>query len=342
MPSTSKSQQQAAGIALSAKRGETPVSKLWGAAKEMYNGMSEKELEDFAGTKTKNLPNKVEEMNEGTQIDKYDIGVFSLGNGLTVVDRKVDEHGDYKKLAHISNSGKVTWYDKKITPKAKKYIMNIHKKTKQEARNIGKGMKQSMKLKEAMNFEINEDVFSSITDPDSGLTTEQKTAFLEAVAGFNKYSQSIYREQNLKDITEDVVKIGKLADKYIMAEQEDWFDGISVKRDMKSLQESIKMFEVTAKEVSVLQQRLESVYEEVGGKLGKYFDIKDIVQEDELQLTNVNEANEWKTDWKVGKDIRGYGTIKKVIPNKDGSIDVWFGQLTKNKFAVEKGNWVEI
>jgi len=279
MPSKSKSQQQAAGIALSAKRGETPVSKLWGAAKEMYDGMSEKELEDFASTKTKNLPNKVKEMNEGTKIDKYDIGVGHLGNGLTVWDRNREQSGDYMTIAHIGETGKITWRDKKLTPKAKKFIEARAKELKKM--NMG----ESMKLKDAMKYEINEDLFASLTDPDSGLDEEQKKAFLEAVSGFNRFNESIYREQNLKDITHDIVKIGKLAEKYIMAEQDDWFDGISVKRDMKSLQESIKMFEVTAKEVAVLQQRLESVYEEVGGKMSKYFEINDDLVKEEEAIT---------------------------------------------------------
>ena len=56
MPSKSKAQQKAAGAALSAKRGETKVSELQGAAKEMYESMSESQLEDFAGTKRKGKP----------------------------------------------------------------------------------------------------------------------------------------------------------------------------------------------------------------------------------------------------------------------------------------------
>jgi hypothetical protein len=56
----SVSQQQAAGAALAAKRGEIPVSELVGASKDMYDSMSEKELEDFAGTEHKGLPKKVE------------------------------------------------------------------------------------------------------------------------------------------------------------------------------------------------------------------------------------------------------------------------------------------
>ena len=56
MPAKSKAQQKAAGAALSAKRGDTKVSELKGAAREMYDSMSESELEDFAETKRKGLP----------------------------------------------------------------------------------------------------------------------------------------------------------------------------------------------------------------------------------------------------------------------------------------------
>ena len=48
----------AAGAALSAKRGERPKSSLKGASKQMVESMSEKQLEEFASTKRKNLPRK--------------------------------------------------------------------------------------------------------------------------------------------------------------------------------------------------------------------------------------------------------------------------------------------
>ena len=57
----SEIQQQAAAAALAAKRGEKPVSDLGDAAKQMYDGMSEKDLEDFAKTSHKGIPHKVEE-----------------------------------------------------------------------------------------------------------------------------------------------------------------------------------------------------------------------------------------------------------------------------------------
>jgi hypothetical protein len=58
MPATSKAQQKAAGAALAAKRGEIKKSELFGASKDMYESMSEEELEEFASTKRKGLPNK--------------------------------------------------------------------------------------------------------------------------------------------------------------------------------------------------------------------------------------------------------------------------------------------
>src|SRR5204863_6106565 len=56
MPAKSAAQQKAAGAALSAKRGDTPKSKLKGASKQMADSMSEKQLEEFAHTKRKGKP----------------------------------------------------------------------------------------------------------------------------------------------------------------------------------------------------------------------------------------------------------------------------------------------
>lgn len=48
MPAQSKAQQKAAGMALSAKRGDISKNDLLGAAKDMYETMNEEELERLA------------------------------------------------------------------------------------------------------------------------------------------------------------------------------------------------------------------------------------------------------------------------------------------------------
>lgn len=56
MPAKSKAQQQAAGAALAAKRGEISKDELVGASREMFESMSEEKLEEFASTSRKGKP----------------------------------------------------------------------------------------------------------------------------------------------------------------------------------------------------------------------------------------------------------------------------------------------
>jgi hypothetical protein len=58
MPAKSKAQQKAAGAALAAKRGEAKPSDLKGASREMYDSMTEKELDDMASVSRKGLPDR--------------------------------------------------------------------------------------------------------------------------------------------------------------------------------------------------------------------------------------------------------------------------------------------
>ncbi|MAN45758.1 MAG: DUF3008 family protein [Alphaproteobacteria bacterium] len=61
MKAKSEAQQKAAGAALAAKRGDMPKSKLQGASKEMYETMTEDELDDMASTSHDDLPEKKED-----------------------------------------------------------------------------------------------------------------------------------------------------------------------------------------------------------------------------------------------------------------------------------------
>lgn len=56
MPAKSKAQQKAAGAALAAKRGEQDKDELKGAARDMYDSMTEDQLEDFAESPRKGKP----------------------------------------------------------------------------------------------------------------------------------------------------------------------------------------------------------------------------------------------------------------------------------------------
>lgn len=61
MPARSIAQQRAAGAALSAKRGEISPSDLQGAARSMFDSMTEAELADLAATHHDGLPEHIED-----------------------------------------------------------------------------------------------------------------------------------------------------------------------------------------------------------------------------------------------------------------------------------------
>lgn len=99
----SKAQQQAAGIALAAKRkGETPSGK--GAAAQMAK-MSTKELEKFAGTKHKNLPAKKDESVEtGEDMTKLQEGEIQQASAIVTAKTMVDRVGRWiEELSGMEN-----------------------------------------------------------------------------------------------------------------------------------------------------------------------------------------------------------------------------------------------
>ena len=84
MPSQSIVQQQAMAIALAARNGKFPVYKLEGAAKDLYySKISNKDLEDFASTQHKDLPQRaVKKTNENNKNRKY-LYIFQPLSALT-------------------------------------------------------------------------------------------------------------------------------------------------------------------------------------------------------------------------------------------------------------------
>ena len=121
------------------------------------------------------------------------------------------------------------------------------------------------------------------TERPQRMTEAEKKQTLEAVAKFNEYTQHVYKTNEVKDMIENIRTLAENASKMAIEETADWFDVVSVKRDTKAIGESVKIFENTFKEISTLQQRLESVYEDIGSKLGKYYEIREVEGEEEVE-----------------------------------------------------------
>ena len=76
------------------------------------------------------------------KIGRYDIGMGSKGNGITLWNRNVEKAGDYKSIAHIAPNGKVTNYEKRqpkeVTAFIEKIAQGMKDKPKSESINEGR------------------------------------------------------------------------------------------------------------------------------------------------------------------------------------------------------------
>jgi hypothetical protein len=105
-------------------------------------------------------------------------------------------------------------------------------------------------------------------------TKEEKSAFLQEVSKYNEYGSSIYRSEDLKRVAEAITSLVNTAEKVTLEETQDWFDEITVKRNLKTIKDSTNQFNKTVTEINKMQQRLESLYEEIGHNLSRYYEIK--------------------------------------------------------------------
>ena len=181
---------------------------------------------------------------------------------------------------------------------------------------------------------------------ESKLAPEQKKTFVEAVAKFNEYGKHIYRESKFtKEIVETMGRLMSGASKYIVDEnQDDWFDSLTIKRDSKAIDSAAKDFTKCAREMSGMQQRLESLYEDLGHKLGRYYEIAEALdpvgkEDDDID----NDGDSDKSDKYLANRRK---TVSKAIKNEAApkmKQNVWTKDVEGAKMAIQRaGNMTRV
>ena len=228
-----------------------------------------------------------------------------------------DKYVVYKK------TGKRVGATKGTKEALKKYLAALHMHEMK--------LKENMKTNKSIKLA---DLLKEGEDATAGMSTEQKKSFLEAVYQFAEHSNSIYRKHSLKETSQYLGELIEAAHHLTLSETEDWFDANTVNRHMKHLGESFKIFEKTAQEMSTLQQRLESAYEDIGGTLNKYYDVGGMVTEaasgDDYQKFFAKAMKKFKiqepSDLEAPKDKKRFfnwvdkNYVAKEEPSKDKGV----------------------
>ena len=162
----------------------------------------------------------------------------------------------------------------------------------------------------------------------------------EALQNYNRLGEALYQQQSLKETAKSLSQIAEMAASHTLQETEDWFDKVTVTRNMKELTNHSKSFSKIAEEASSVQQRLAGLYEDMGSILNRYYDIPEGAEQ-------VNKDEEDKDSLEEG-DYEAFfqASMKKFNISSPDELDddkkkEFFNYVDKNYKAKSEGKVIE-
>ena len=132
------------------------------------------------------------------------------------------------------------------------------------------------------------------TEEFQQLPTELKKHFLEIISTYGQHREGMSRKSDIMKIAETLGGIADAAQEYTLREGGDWFDRVTIKRNMNELKKLQSSFEKEAIEAKSQQERLEALYEDMGHVLGRYFEIADLSEDVMKQRLGLQECKTCK------------------------------------------------
>ena len=120
--------------------------------------------------------------------------------------------------------------------------------------------------------------------------------FMGEVSNFNSYGNEIYREGNLRELAQRLSRLAETAKQHTLQETEDWFDKITVNRNMKELTGLSGQFKKVATEAQALQERMSGLYEDMGHILGRYYEINESQPINQNEMKSYRDGDELEAD----------------------------------------------
>ena len=119
-------------------------------------------------------------------------------------------------------------------------------------------------------------IAENLEDGDRKLSNEVKKHFLEIISTYNTFQDQMKRQSDMTEVANTLGAIVEAAKEMTLRESGDWFDNVTVKRNMSELDKLGKSFDKFAMEAKAMDERLHSLYEDMGHILGRYYEIADI------------------------------------------------------------------
>ena len=160
----------------------------------------------------------------------------------------------------------------------------------------------------------------------------------EALRSYNRLGEALYQQQSLKETAKKLSQIAEMAATHTVQETEDWFDKVTVSRNMKELTNHSKSFAKIAEEASSVQQRLAGLYEDMGMILNRYYDIPESEEKDKEEYgSNTIEEGDYEEFFQ--KAMKKFGISSPDELGSDEKKKEFFNYVDKNYKAKSEGKF---
>ena len=159
---------------------------------------------------------------------------------------------------------------------------------------------------------------------DRKLSNEVKKHFLEIISTYNTFQDQMKRQSDMTEVANTLGAIVEAAKEMTLRESGDWFDNVTVKRNMQELDKMGKSFDKFAVEAKAMDERLHSLYEDMGHILNRYYEIADIstdTMHERLGLRENKTLNESPNSDMINRNLKLLDkAADMVIKNPKGNV----------------------
>ena len=176
-----------------------------------------------------------------------------------------------------------------------------------------------------------EDIGLGLADKEPSVN---KHEVIEAVKSYARIGKQIQVNNGIMEAAKQLAQMAEAAQNHVLSETDDWFDAVSVKRNMKELKGLTGQFKKTAVEANATNQRLSALYEDMGNILNRYYDIDealDPVGQEDGDIDNDGDEDDSDRYLKKRRDAISKNIKKEEVDTK--SIDA---KIAKNVEKINK------
>ena len=118
------------------------------------------------------------------------------------------------------------------------------------------------------------------------LSEDQKKILYSELKNFDEYAGAIYQEEDLNEIAAKFEAITEYAKRYLN-EQGDSFDQVTINRNIKEIEKKVRKFKKEAEKVQKHKERLTALYDDIGVKFNRYFEVGQASEESKEEINEV-------------------------------------------------------